>query len=402
MERLISKGLYHKIFPLIRILYVSPFDFGVSGADESLLTIVGHIPRSEFEPHVVLPPGSPYADRFAQAGAQVHKMKISRLKRTINPFYWLVWMIRFPFEVMGVFRLIRDLKIDLVHVNMESTLAAGFAARLRKVPLVYHYRGNVSDRPTWFFAPYLRILVGLADHIFVISGAVAQIFFKRGLREGVEVIYNAVDLCRFRETEGGDYFSDRDPRFRRKKAVTYLGRIHPRKRIRDFIDAAAGVHGKDPEVVFAVVGGNPSIGLEQTHEEELRTYLDTLKPRPPVFFFGRDPDIASILNASQLLVIPSLEEGFGRVVIEAMAAGVPVVASESGAFPEVLEGGKYGRLVPPFRPDLLAGAIRESLADPRRTERIEKARAYARSSFDIESHVKRLVERYHKLLSERA
>jgi len=149
--RLKFKAIYLRIFLLNRILYVSPFAFSASGADESLFSIVSHIPMDRFSVHVLTPPASPYIDRYRKAGAIIHTTPMMRLKRSYNPIYWLLWLLWTPVETLLILRLIKKIKPSLIHVNMESTLASAFAAKILQIPLVYHYRGNANSNPKWFF-----------------------------------------------------------------------------------------------------------------------------------------------------------------------------------------------------------------------------------------------------------
>jgi glycosyltransferase involved in cell wall biosynthesis len=276
------------------------------------------------------------------------------------------------------------------------------AGKLCGLPVVIHYRGKSRHDPKWFFDFYLPLLCWLSDHIFSISRASADGFFARGLGTRVEVLYNAIRLDRFSSNGPTDYFVRRDPQLATKRVVTFVGRLDPQKRISDLIDAAEILARKRKDISFALIGGDPKIPLEAQHRIELQAYLDQKNPAPPVHFLGPERDIAAVYRGSDLLVLPSVEEGFGRVVVEAMAAGVPVVAAQSGALPEILEHGKYGRLVPPFRPDLLAQAIEESLSDGRADVKNRAAQAYARQRFDIQAHVNRLEEVYRSLASARA
>ncbi len=381
-----------------QILFVSPFSYAVSGADESLLTILRALPKDRYAPHVALPTGSPYKPRFAEAGAQVHELTIRRLYRTINPFYWLIFFGAMPLELFRFWRLIGKTGVDVVHLNMESNLSAAIIGRLRRIPVIIHYRGNASDEPLWFFNVFLRLIYVLADHIFVISHAVGKIFFKRQLGERVEVLYNALDLSPYLAEKSREYFTQHAESFREKRVITYLGRLHPRKRVIDLINAAPEVIRRFPNVVIAIIGGDLNIPEEQAYRGMLETRVRELNLQSKILFLGAERNVSYALHSSDLFVLPSAAEGFGRTIIEAMAAGVPVIATDSGAFPELLKGGKYGRLYPLGRTDLLAAAINESLEDPKNYQTSIAAQAYAHERFDIVKHVARITEIYDELL----
>ena len=301
-------------------------------------------------------------------------------------------------EVAGFALLIVHYRIDLVHVNMESTFSAAVAARVLRRPVIIHYRGKTIDHPQRFFDLYLPFLCRLANRVFVISHAVAAGFLRRGLTQNVEVLYNAVDLSPILSQRSPDYFERCESSFRGKRVVTFVGRLDPQKRVEDLIDAAPLILQKVPNVAFAIVGGDPRIPEEAAYFEFLRARIHAISPQPPVHFFGSERDVPHVLQSSAVLVLPSVNEGFGRVVVEAMAAGTPVAASHSGALPELLKKGELGFLFKPLDPDDLARAVVAALTDPSAGSKSERAAQYAREAFDIGKHAERVESEYSRWL----
>jgi glycosyltransferase involved in cell wall biosynthesis len=132
-----------------------------------------------------------------------------------------------------------------------------------------------------------------------------------------------------------------------------------RKRIDVLIAAARRILARHPAIEIQIVGDGPC-------REELVKLAREVGVLPHVTFMGHRDDVPAILTASDLFVLPSASEASPNVVLEAMAAGLPVVASRVGGIPELVDDGVTGHLVPPSDPDALASAILDLLDHPNR------------------------------------
>lgn len=147
------------------------------------------------------------------------------------------------------------------------------------------------------------------------------------------------------------------------------------------------------KIVDAVPGARLKIVGAGSLEQELRDQVVALRLTEHVEFAGHQTQICEIMSTMDLLLIPSYNEAFARVALESIAAGVPLLGSRSGAFPRILENGKYGELIAPADPDALAEAAIHIIANPapalvklkearttvlRRYTKEESARRYAR------------------------
>jgi glycosyltransferase involved in cell wall biosynthesis len=168
--------------------------------------------------------------------------------------------------------------------------------------------------------------------------------------------------------------------------IGVLGRIAPEKGQLTFVEAARLL----PDCRFVICGA-PLFG-----DRSAAQYFDRVRESAtglPVEFFGWRDDVGSVLSGLDLLVVPSSPaEATTRVILEAYAAGVPVVASSSGGIPEIVRDGETGFLVPPGNPARLAARIREALADPARL-RVIAANAYAawRERFTLGEYQRRIL-----------
>lgn len=352
----------------IRILYVTPFAQQVSGPDESLLGLLKRL-RGIIEPVVVLPPGSPQVSRYEEAGATVVEQSMQRIRRTTNPGSLATYAGLFTPETIRFARLIRSHKIELVHTNMEVVLQSGLAARLAGVPSVYHVRGTSFATPKRVCDVVVGAINRLADEIIVISRAVGDIFYERGIRDKVSMIYNSLDPSRFdhldkasvaklrQELVGGERNID-------APLVATVGRINPRKGLECFVESAAIVAREHPRARFAIVG-DAAHDVELKYAARLRQLAASLGIGDRLVIAPAKHNIAELMSALDVFVMTTINEGFGRVAIEAMAARRPVVASRVGGLIEIVQDGVTGNLVEVNDHAAFAKAVNALIRSPR-------------------------------------
>jgi glycosyltransferase involved in cell wall biosynthesis len=378
----------------MRVLYLNPFSQEVSGPDESLRVLLAALIPTGIEAHVVLPAPGPQVERYEALGARTHFVPLATLRRALSPGTAL-YAAELARSVLGVRRLARELRADIIHTNMEVLLEGGLAARSLSVPHVLHYRGNTLDRPKLVFDALAAVWVATADHIYCISRATAEIFERRGRAAKVEVLYNPIDVRAFasapRSAEVRAALGAGPDRF----LVGNVGRIHPRKDLETFIRAAALVVAQRADVHFVVVG-TAEAPIERDYEDRLRALVRELSLESQVTFAGARRDIPAVMAALDGFVLTSRHEGFGRVVAEAMASARPIVVTDEGALPELVEPERYGLSARPADPADFARQILRQIQDPGAArERGRRAAERARSfdAGDAAHRVSRLYER---------
>ena len=180
-----------------------------------------------------------------------------------------------------------------------------------------------------------------------------------------------------------------------RRLVAFVGRLSPEKRPDLFVDMAAIVAREYPDTDFVVIGSGSL--LCETQERAAAT------TGARVLFAGLVSNVASLMGAIDVFVCPSDTEGTPRVVIEAMLAGVPVVATRVGGVPDLIGDGRTGVLVEPDSPAAVAAAVTRLLGDDARSGVIgERARAYALDRFSVEYMADRVSEAYRSRLAGRA
>jgi glycosyltransferase involved in cell wall biosynthesis len=180
------------------------------------------------------------------------------------------------------------------------------------------------------------------------------------------------------------------------RVVLCVARMYPRKRLGDLLEAAALLRGRVPGVQVRVVGRGPEW-------EAVRRLRDGLGLAETVALLG-DVSREALWNeyaGAQVFCLPSVQEGFGIVFLEAMAAGLPIVACRTSAVPEVVEDGRTGVLVPPRDPAALAGALAALLGDPARRRALGEAGGRAVAAYTPERVAARFLGAVESLLGHR-
>lgn len=208
-----------------------------------------------------------------------------------------------------------------------------------------------------------------ATKIVANSPAARQMLEREGVAPGsIAVIPNGVDLASF--ADGGPP--------RPVRTMITVANLRPEKNHETLLAALARLVGQHPELRVRIVGDGP-------RRAELEAVTRTLKLQDHVEFLGHRDDVPALLQQADVFVLPSRSEAFPNSAIEAMAAGLPVVASAVGGLLDLIEDGRTGVLIPPGDPEQLAAALRRLMANPAlaatigQTARAEVQRRY---SFD--------------------
>lgn len=195
--------------------------------------------------------------------------------------------------------------------------------------------------------------------IVVVSDSLRRELIAAGLSpDRICVVPNAIDVARFAEGAGARAFE-----WRRRFAgaqtpvILTVGRLYRQKGMEFFVEAAARIHHVVPQARFWIAG-------EGIQRRQLEAQIQALRLQGVVTLLGQQRDVAAIMAASDVFVMPSLGEGFGNVLLEAMALGKPVVATRVGGTPEVVRDSETGWLVPARQPAALATAVLRILQDP--------------------------------------
>jgi glycosyltransferase involved in cell wall biosynthesis len=293
-------------------------------------------------------------------------------------------------------RLAAERRIDLLHCHQYSPFVYGRIATAwhRTLKLVYTEHGRLSDAPpTWkrrmvnpllarFDGPIVAVSDELRRHMIDARFPAARVAV---IRNGIEVGSppSPVDRQAARQALGIDGETS---------IAVSVARLDPVKDFATLLDAFATVRRQLPRSRLLIVGDGPERGwmAERARQPDLEGAVDLL---------GYRADVRSVIAAADVYVNSSISEGISITILEAMAAGLPVVATAVGGTPEVLTADAGGVLVPSRDPGRLASALLDLLADPdRRTAMAAAARRRLESSFTIDRMVDEYVNTYRRML----
>lgn len=381
----------------MRVLYVDNAPRG-GGAEIVLSRLVQFL-----GPHVdqlfAVPPGE-LSRKLVELGFDVRENKwlLKLQRRTDHMWPWkLVKVV--ARGIPNIAQCIRVFRPHLVHANgLASACYALPATILLKVPLVWHVhdvRGYTGE------LRLAAVMVGkLASQVIAVSRAVADVLMQLGIdARKISVIYNGIDATY-------DFNPDRHPRgaFRAEvgldrsvKLVGFIGELTAAKGADLFIRSAARVFAENErDLRFIVVGDSPA---GSTYVNHLRSLAASLGVDDKVLFLGYRRDIARILNDIDVLVHASTEfDALPTVILEAMAMGKPVVATEVGGVSEIVADGRTGLLCLPNQVECLARKVNMLLLDPSFSNQLGRAaRAFVQQHFSWQDTVRRMLEIYKEL-----
>jgi glycosyltransferase involved in cell wall biosynthesis len=334
--------------------------------------------------------------QLGQAGVTV--FQVPSLVREINP-------VLDAWATVTLWRLLRRVRPEVVHTHTSKAGAVGrLAAWLAGIPVVIHtphghlfygYYGRFLSTLVCFAE---RLLGRLTDRIVTLT--------DRGAQEHVQ--YTIASPQKFVTIPGGNSLAQfRSMRVnaidKRKELglppegpiIGAVGRLVPIKGHTWLLRAVPRVLAEFPQACVVLIGDGPLLG-------ELKELAAELGISPHVVFLGTRHDMPGCLAALDLFVLPSLNEGMGRALVEAMAVGCPVVATRVGGIPDVVTDGMTGLLVPPRDDRALAEAILTLLRNrSRRAAYGAAARRHVDGRFDVETMVHNIERLYDEVWQEK-
>lgn len=376
--------------PPLRILLACDHidhDGALHGGGRQLVELTRALPSAGAEPvSCVLRPASGLGRRLEEEGL---------------PIRFLGQGSANPAAIARLARIIRSEDIHIVHLTDFGASTYGrIAARLTGRPAVVHIRSHHSEhQPRGFPMPArlaYRLLAGRTARAIAISQSVREFAIAgMGFRpEQVVILNNPLARSSFGSPDPAAVREAR-AHFGVRPDAPLIGcvtRFHAAKGIRYLVQALPGVLADVPEARLMLVGSGPE-------EAELRRLAEHLGIADRVVFAGFQRETAPFFATFDVAAVPSIEEGFGNVAVEAMAMGTPVVASRSGGLPEIVDDGVTGHLVPPGEPEPLAAALRAVLRDPEAARRMGEEGRRRSARFSMDRYLDRLMGLYDDVLA---
>lgn len=365
-----SKATGDHLMARIKVIHViTRFDKGGS-AENTFLTVRG-LDRQFYEVHLVI--GSSQESLMGkeeQKAAQhnleeveesgVKVVRLNNLVRNIHPFKDIC-------ALYDLFVLFRKEKPQIVHTHTSKAGIIGrWAARLARVPVIIHtphghvFWGYFNRWVSCFYSILERWTARITDRIITLTEQEKKdhLYFRIASPDKFEVIHSGVELEKFQSIQAS-------PEPLRKElgiphdaiVVGTAGRLTPIKGHRYLIEAAKQVIAVHLETHFLIIGDGELLS-------DLLSLAANLGIGDHVHFAGWRTDISEILSTCDIFAFPSLNEGMGKAIVEAMALGKPVIASRVGGIIDLVRDGENGFLIPPADVGSLAESIQILVADP--------------------------------------
>lgn len=353
----------------------------IGGGEISFLDLISESRQQGIEPVAFVPAHGEVQERLTRL----------KIQTVISPFPKITPAR--PIESHKAYKLLAGLlaqiKPDIVHVNgARSMLYAGTAARNSNIPCVWHVRVIERDKILD------RIRARLATGIVVNSKAVME-SLKPFLPDDKKttVIYNGLDIDTIASAQAIEL--RKEFAFPNAPVILGAGRLTPWKGFHDLILACAALKAENIPHSCLIVGD--ALPDEKGYEKSLKKLVADLGLTNVKFAGWRD-NLYAIMKSSDLFVLPSHGEPFGRVIIEAWACGLPVAATDEGGPKELITHGTDGILVQPGNIEQLADTIAELLADAGLRLRLAEQALKKAGSFTIAEHTKKIIEFYRQIM----
>ena len=367
---------------------------GMGGAERLLVTSLNYFDKTYFNLRVCafnVRDGNPIAEDIQQiAHVPVDLIPVRRLQ-----------------DPRGLPRLVFYLKkhrVDLLHTQLvTANILGSVAAKLAGVPTVSTQ--HTLDAPPKGTGTYRRrqmmwwALRHFCDRVIAVSEETRQHHIRMGRLAPAKVVtmYNGIDLSPFSPLAPEEYRAKRAALGLPQDApvLTTVAVLRPAKGIQYMLEALPMVLEQVPGARYLVVGSGE-------HESHLKEMVKQRGLADHVIFSGVRSDIPELLAISDIFVLPTLTEALPTVLAEAMAARKPIVVSEVGGVPEMIEHTHNGLLVPPADPAKLAKACLQLLQNSEQAQMMAcNGRQVAELRFDVRQQVQQLAGLYQELLTER-
>lgn len=359
----------------VRIVHLETGRHYYGGARQVVYLCQG-LARRGHECHLVCPPGAQIAAEAAPF-AEIHPLRLGG-----------------DLDLAAIPRLaacLKRLAPDLLHVHSRrgADPQGGIAARLAGIPAVVSRRVD-NPEPRWLVALKYRLYA----RVITISEGIRQVLLAEGMApDQVVTVLSAVDTSAFEQPCERDWFEGQFRLQPETLAIGMVAQLIPRKGHAVLLDALARLGDAAPPYRVLLFGQGPG-------RAALEAQRDALGLGARVTFAGFRDDLERVLGCLDLVVHPAYMEGLGVSLLQAAAAGVPIVAARAGGIPEIVRDGENGLLVEPGDAEALAERLRALLGNPAVRRRLgQRGRDLAREGFSVDAMVEGNLRVYREVAS---
>jgi len=372
-----------------KILYVIT-STGIGGAEKILCQTAKSMDKNKYHVSICsLKEKGEMAEDIERHGIAVHCLHM------VNKEGFVGW-ISSTIALFQLFSYLRKVRPEIVHSFLfRANILARIAGYLTGVPIIISSIRVMGGEKRYFHF-IERITSFMVEHYIAVSESVKNYVMQKSKisDENITVIYNGTDI------ENHNYSNVKNVKMPfgvedGDDILVTVGRLHKQKGHAYLLHAISMVEKEMPRLKLLIIG-------EGEEENNLKILAETLDLTDKIIFAGLRYDVEKILPVAGLFILPSLWEGTPNVLLEAMAARKPVIATEVGGIPEVVVHGRTGILVPPEDSDALANAIKNLLKDKLKAEEMGKAgRLRVEEHFTIAGMLKKTEKLYQRILKEK-
>lgn len=377
----------------VKILELTSVDFVVKNL---LLPLIDRLSIEGFEVHIVCSSGK----RARELKKTGYKIKTIEIPRRISIIPNIISLIK-------IYRFIRKEKFDIVHVHAPIACVLGrIAAKIAGVPLIiytahgFYFHDGMARWKREFLISIEKIMDKIfTDLIFTQSKEDRETAVYKRIIDIDKIIFigNGVDINKFNINNSNDNWLEKRKEFgidSKAKVICFIGRIVREKGIVDLIYAFENILNDLPEAILLIIGDNEANERDIKTKNEVISLIDKFDIREKVVFTGYRNDIRNLLAMADVFVLPSYREGMPRSIIEAMAMGKPVVATNIRGCREEVFNGKTGFLVPIKNPRKLATAILKILKNEKLASKMgQNGRIRVEAEFNEEIVLKKQINK---------
>ncbi len=353
----------------MKILFLTEVLYGEGGTEMYLFRLVTHLNKTKFK-SIICP-------LWPEDSKMIQNMRLEHI--TVKPvLITKLLSIKTLLQAHNLVTYIRKEKVDIIQTHhFAADLIGVLVGRWAGVPVIISGRRDMGFMENAFHYYLLRRIMNLFTlKVLTNASVMKQHIIKREriAEKKTVTIYNGVPLEAFKQP------TDKIQKFgqmRLRPDYYHIGitaNIRPIKGLEYFLQAAGEIADHYPETEFLIIGGDATLNRQlDTYKQKLNQIISVYQIAERVHFLGRRTDMAEILSILDIYICASLSEGFSNSIIEAMAMGLPVIATDVGGNAEAVIDGKTGFIVPPRDATAIAERAFQLLADRKLAKRMSRA-----------------------------
>ena len=386
----------------INIAYLMHGARNIGGGEHSISLFIRSLDKDVFNPIIFYSNKNIIIEQMEKEGIKTTRIafseKITSVYRDeieLNPVNLVSYFYHIISAIKKTFQFIKQYDVDILHPHDNlSKIIGGIAGKFAGIKVVTHCHDLLKESSIERLLMIYQLL--FINRIITDSNATGEVFRIFGKKaDNVVTVYNGIDISKFNPDENGDSIREK---LKIEKDITVIGIIGVFDKCKGHMylfQAISNLVKKNNKDIICIV-----IGDGREKDEFMKFVLENNISEYVKFLSYRN-DIPDLLKIIDIVVMPSIQESFGIVSLEAMAMKVPVIATNVGGLPEAIEDGKTGIIVPPKDIDSLENAIKYLIENPQIRKIMGRAgRKRVADKFSIKSNVKMTEEVYLNVLQK--